>query len=467
MRATSAGFLGALLLLGAVRGARADDPKQGDAERARLLAEAKEKDEKDRADFEARVNAAIDRGVAWMKAQQKNDGSYPGFDVAKIQASSYDAMDPGLGALVVLTLAHCGVTADDDSVKRGLLAVQSQYSLVKKNNSVMVYVAATILLALDAVYHRMVGGAEEEVKKDRYGAFVVPKKPPHCEIPAAVRSWMEELAKFLIATQLQPSGGWRYPGNPIGSEDGPSDLSNHQYALLALDAASRCGIPVPPETWIRATEYVLREQEEEGVETPVYVENDAWEPGDDKTPRFLEVAKVQARGWSYLPGKGTLCTGAMTCAGLTSLAVCEERLWVAKKLDPALKKRMGVSMLDGLAWLSDNFAVDQNPTPGGASQWHFYYLYGLERTGAKCGVKWLGQNDWYRLGAEYLLSVQSKDGGWPTAAETQQAADTSENRLTQSCFALLFLKRATRKPVIPVTPPILTNPGNGPPADGR
>jgi hypothetical protein len=279
---------------------------------------------------------------------------------------------------------------------------------------------------------------------------------------------MSELAKFLISSQVVLRGGWRYPGNPIGSEEAETDLSNTQYALLGLDVASRCGVDVPAEVWIRAANYVLKEQESEGLDTSVWIENPAWQPGDDVTPQFLEATKTQARGWTYAPGGKTLPTGAMTAAGLTVLSLCKERLWVAQKLDAALRKRIDAALLQGLAWLSENFAADDNPTPGGQSQWHFYYLYGLERAGTKMGVRWMGKNDWYRAGAEYLLSVQSKDGGWPTAAEVRTAADTSENRLTQTCFALLFLKRATekQKPVFPVTPPTLTG-GDAPPVDNR
>ena len=43
---------------------------------------------------------------------------------------------------------------------------------------------------------------------------------------------------FLVASQVRPAGGWRYPGNPVDSIEADTDLSNTQYALLALDAAA-------------------------------------------------------------------------------------------------------------------------------------------------------------------------------------------------------------------------------------
>ena len=99
--------------------------------------------------------------------------------------------------------------------------------------------------------------------------------------------------------------------------------------------------------------------------------------------------------------------------------------------------------------------MDKNPEASDApAQWHYYYLYGLERAGMKAGVKYFGKHDWYREGAEYLLSAQTKSGGWPEGGGEGRVADHTESPITQTCFALLFLKRSTRKPLIPMTPTI-------------
>jgi hypothetical protein len=415
----------------------------------------------DRAEFESRVNAAIERGAAWLKTQQRNDGSYPRF-ADRLNPGTYDPMDLGLIALVALTLAHCGVPADDDSIQRAFRWCQSEYSKMKKNGKVMVYAAATLLMALDAIHNQAV--PEPEVKRDRYGAPVPPAKPPPCKYTAASKAWVEELVAFLVKSQVLPCGGWRYPDNPVGSVEGATDLSNTQYAILGLDAAARCGFSAPEETWRKAAEYALTEQEEEGIETPVYMENESWKPGDDPAKRLVEAAQVQAKGWSYLPDRTEPPTGAMTCAGITILAVAKERLWALKKLDPAFSRKLDGGILSGLGWLSEHFTVEDNPDP--PAQWHYYYLYGLERVGAKTGVRWIGTNDWYRAGADHLLAAQTPEGGWPESAMLGKPADHTESAITQTCFALLFLKRATRRPWIPVTPPVLTGSGE-PPADNR
>ena len=51
----------------------------------------------------------------------------------------------------------------------------------------------------------------------------------------------------------QRDGHWRYP------EDG-LDLSNTQYALLGLWAASRCGFKIPESVWFKSLEWLRSRQ---------------------------------------------------------------------------------------------------------------------------------------------------------------------------------------------------------------
>jgi hypothetical protein len=417
--------------------------------------------------LQKQIDAAIERGAAWLRARQRKNGSYPGFGDG-LPPNTYNPLDVGLNALVIQTLAHCGVGADDDAIDKCLAFCRYHYAggkgswNLKGNDKVMVYVAATLVLALDAIHAK--GRPEVQIKRDRYGHAIPPKTKP-CKIPTRDRKWIRELVDFLVRTQVKPSGGWRYPDNTVDSVEAETDLSNTQYALLALDVAARCGIEAPVDTWKLAGEHLLREQEDEGIDVPIWVENEAWEEGLEGVERFRQVGTTQARGWCYLPGKPTLSTGSMTCAGVTCLAIVKERLWAGKALEPALSRRLDGGMLDGLAWLSDHFTVQDNPDPG-ENPWHFYYLYGLERTGAKTGVGSVGRHDWYREGARYLVDTQTPEGGWQAASVAGRQADETESEITQTCFALLFLKRATREPLVPMTPPTLTG-GEGAPVDNR
>jgi hypothetical protein len=89
---------------------------------------------------------------------------------------------------------------------------------------------------------------------------------------------------------------------------------------------------------------------------------------------------------------------------------------------------------EGLAWLAKNFTVSKNPGKDGGGEWHYYYLYALERVGMLCETERIGSHPWYSTGAKFILDAQQPDGSWKAGEEA--AWDT--------CFAILFLKRATR-----------------------
>jgi hypothetical protein len=274
---------------------------------------------------------------------------------------------------------------------------------------------------------------------DRYAA---PKKRA-CKFPKDVEEIVRYLVLWLVGKQEEQV--WRYPGGHEGNQD----LSNTQYALLALQAAARCGIEAPANVYKRALAYLLEQQEKKGPEVVRWIPNPAYEPGtDDHYGPFTAQSKDKARGWGYLPGEPVGASGSMTTAGIAGLSICRDRLRALDALDKDTDKRIDRSLLDGIAWLAKEFRVDTNPgaTPG----WHYYYLYGLERAGAMTGLQYFGKRDWYREGAEFLIKAQMRDGGWPEATNDRNAR--FQIRLTQTCFALLFLRRATVPPALPVGP---------------
>ncbi len=449
--------------------AGADDPAKDAAKAAERQAKidaAKVAEAKDKAEFQGRVNDAIDRGVAWLRTRQKATGGFPGMP-GTIPGVSYNPMDLGVNALVLLTLAKSGVPAEDKALDRLKSYCLADYAEMKGKRNVKTYTAAVLLMALDALYNPQ---AKEEATSstDRYGATATRKKTP-CKYPGAVQSLVNELVKFLLNAQFAKVGGWRYPGNDVGAPAGEVDMSNTQYALLGLNAACRCGATVPVAVWTTVMEYVLKEQEKDGLPTELWIPNADWSPGLDDVPKFVSAGKRKARGWTYLTGLKDPCTGSMTTAGIASLAIVKERLADAGKLPPEISHRLDTGMLDGLAWLTDAFTVTDNPVmPPGAALWHFYYLYGLERVGELTGIKYVAKNDWYRKGADYLLGAQDpKDGHWQAGEKAGLPKDNTESDVVETCFALLFLKRATTPPAVPITPPVLTGGSDAPPADNR
>ena len=66
---------------------------------------------------------------------------------------------------------------------------------------------------------------------------------------------------------------------------------------------------------------------------------------------------------------------------------------------------------------------------------HYYYLYALERLGIFLDTETFGPHEWYPRGVEYLLAKQAPDGQWNEGPWP--------GPITETCFAILFLKRAT------------------------
>ncbi|MBN4055030.1 hypothetical protein JYT15_00825, partial [Acidimicrobium ferrooxidans] len=93
---------------------------------------------------------------------------------------------------------------------------------------------------------------------------------------------------------------------------------------------------------------------------------------------------------------------------------------------------------DGLIWMNLNYTVTANPY---GRRGHYYYLYALERVGILGGISLIGDHNWYSDGAKYLVSAQKpvdKDNAF-----WDEKDEIAPSDLIDTCYALLFLKKAT------------------------
>jgi hypothetical protein len=226
---------------------------------------------------------------------------------------------------------------------------------------------------------------------------------------AANVQWLENAQIRPGDQQLWP-GAWSYSDSKRGR---PGDNSNTQYALLGLHAASEAGVQIKPTVWELSRLYWERCQKIDG-------------------------------SWAYTP-ESNISTASMTCAGISSLIITGLRRFQGEEyLDRESIQNCGKGGVNkhlraGIDWLANHFQVGQNF--GAGAQWKYYYLYGLERAGRLSGVRFFGQHDWYRLGAEELVHEQSKLRGFWTGGVVE-----AEPVLATS-FALLFLAKG-RAPVL-------------------
>ena len=217
---------------------------------------------------------------------------------------------------------------------------------------------------------------------------------------------IEELIDKLISWQ-RPQGDWAYP-------HGASDLSCTQYAALGLWIGHKRGMKIDTRVWHKLLESVESYRGE--VEM---LDNNIAEGRTGAT-------KLESAGYSYRPSRDAnqKPTGSMTSAAITIMEVCKAGL--GRKMSRSKRNKVNDRIEAALRWLSHRFAVDKNPNGGH----EYYYLYGLERIGALTKREQFGPHWWYTMGAKHLIATQDKTvGNWGSVNDT--------------CFALLFLRRAT------------------------
>lgn len=297
------------------------------------------------APLSVRVNLAIAHGVKNLLGHQQQDGRWLGDE------TRYPG---GLTAFVAYTLLKSGVRRSDPGVNAALRA-------------------------LSGIPHRSTYGTGARLLL--YQAL---------GDPAAWREQAQACADALVSFQRE--GLWGYPEDPI-------DLSNVQFALLGLRAASDMGIEVPERTLEDAAQAL-------------------WRMHDEPTGGFRYHLDTPA-------------TAGITAATLGDVALLEEFARSRRGIGTPLSKHKKETAR-AEAFLIERFDPARNAW--GPRAWtpsfHHCHLWAIQRYCELKGLEDLGGRDWYREGAEYLVATQKADGGWG-----EQIHDT--------CFALLFLRRTT------------------------
>lgn len=327
------------------------------------------------------VRAAVERGVKFLETQK--GGSL------------------GVQALVGLTLAKSGARPDHPQIKDAVALVEQELKSGAENFKHDIYSTGVSIMFLVAV----------NPKKHRY------------DIETLVRS---------LHLRQKADGAWGYP---LDSAQGKTcDTSMTQFAVLGLwEATDQAEIETPSDVWERVAMWLLRTQDPSGGFGYQGIVS------DDPSKRVKQSGALHS----------------MTVAGVCSVYICRDRLGQAvlrnrtdDDLPPALvrvddgakkstaktdvdARLLAKARSDGNHWISDKFTIDK---PTG---WLHYYLYALERyeTFRQMEGKRPGGNQWYDRGARFLIDSQASNGSWESQAKNPP----------DTCFALLFLLRSTKK----------------------
>ncbi|AGA26186.1 vWA domain-containing protein [Singulisphaera acidiphila] len=298
------------------------------------------------------IAQAIERGVAFLKAQQEPRGHW--------SFSFNHDHTLGITALAGLALMENGIDRADPSITRASSVV---HSLAIRSTQTYDLALAILFLARAQVETR---GPDDRL--------------------------IQRLAARLAAGEQ--GGMWTYtvPLESVEDDERPrrrsSDLSrrvgevgdnsNTQFALLGIWAASRHGFD--PNASLAAIDSHFRRS-------------------PDRRGR-----------WGYVSGAAG--TDSMTCAGLMGLAISAARPNLAER---QTARARGAALAADPIFANALQAVAKDARKIGQNS-DIYYIWSLERVCVALGLRNLDGFDWYETGAHELLRRQMDDGGWPEPA---------------------------------------------------
>jgi hypothetical protein len=354
---------------------------------------------------QAEVNAAVVRGVRYLKTTQADSGTW-----------AAGGLPPtGCAALPGLTLLECGVPPGDPNVQKA-----AEYVRKAAPGLSMTYELSLAVLFLDRLGDprdeehirtlalRLVAG---QTATGGWG-YECPVLPPPAQkqlaslladaegrpearlAPLAGPALLPEVQNLPVARDLRSL-------KPESFRSFVGDNSNSQFAVLALWVARRHAVPL------------------ERTATLVVA-------------RYRGSQEASGR-WLYTPGQ--VFSPSPTCAGLLGLAVGQGV--AVEKGGPTLPPDQDPAVQKALGYLGGEIGRLANRRKGEpVPMADLYFLWSLERVAVLHGLKTIDGRDWYGWAKEVLLANQQPKGNW------QGGRYPSANPLPDTCFALLTLLQA-------------------------
>lgn len=367
-------------------------------------------------ELDARARAALNRGVAWLRATQDERGGWmaskeaAGTDQARASAAAGTAVT----GLAIKALAQVGDPALAGPIDRALRFVREEAFASGRfvpdpGGSLGNYVAASVAMGLAAL-----------------------DRPDELPLLEETVDWLKQNqwdhTEGLAATQ-----DW-YGGAGYGNWGRP-DLSNTQ---LLLDALHDAGVSQDDPTVQRALAFVTRSQNLASTNPASWAQSGANDGGFIYTPAnggesFASDAAGEGRYGEKLPAGSprTLRSyGSMTYAGLKSLLYAG-----LAPDDPRVKAARG--------WIALHWGFQENPGLG--AQGLYYYRHAMARALAVNGERTITAtdgsiHDWRAELIDSLVAAQRPDGAWSNTTTRWQ----EDQPALVTCYALLALEEALK-----------------------
>jgi hypothetical protein len=373
---------------------------------------------------QATINARIEMGKKFLQKEQKALGHWGTTDKPK------DGHNIGYTALVGLTLVECGVPTTDPGLKKAANIVRG--AAVDLDST---YELALAILFLD----RMKDKVDKRVIQFLAGRLISAQMPSggwgyktHKYNEPSILALLAGLRKLSdptkdadltkiraslpddmrrLAVIIDPGPG-RLPADAKDKRhdlfDATTDNSNTHFAMLGLWAARKYDIPVD-RTFMLVN-------------------------------RRFRTSQGTSGTWAYdFVRTGADGSGAHTCIALLGVAIGHV---VAP--EPGVKPEADPVILNAFVALSKSVGepagdIANRPTVKAAGG--LYFLWAMERIAVLYDLQKLGKKDWYQWGAEILVCNQAANGSWD-----EDGGYPGQSPIVNTCFALLFLKRANLTP---------------------
>jgi squalene-hopene/tetraprenyl-beta-curcumene cyclase len=313
--------------------------------------------------LKAKVEAGIEKGLAFLGKQQKPDGSWSTPD------------HPAITALCVA--AHLkspgGKHAKVKAVRDGL-------DFVRKNAK-----------PDGGIYGKGMGNYNTSIC---LATFALAGDPKDARLIDSARKYLTD-GQVKNPAKSEQEGGWGYES---GGRMGRPDLDNTVFALEALRLTEKQKAGGDELAWKNAIEFVSRCQNLPSTNQEKWASDDPENRGG-----FVYYPGESPAGETEIAGKKVPRSyGSMSYAGLLSLLHAE-----VKKDDPRI--------VAALEWLQEHFNVDQNPGLG--TQGLYYYYFIMAKALSAAGVDELSvasgkRVNWRAQLSRKLLELQKPDGSW-------------------------------------------------------
>jgi outer membrane biosynthesis protein TonB len=417
------------------------------------------------AEEQQKVNKAIDDAISFLKKSQNDTGSWgpPG---EKIGQGHWAA---GYTALAGLALIEAGVSPEDAQIQKAAKLIRSAAP-----NLDATYEVSLSILFLDRLKDpkkdertiqmlaaRLIAG---QTASGGWG-YKVPARLYEPTRDAASKSMLTALRALNPTPPNDPSPRERpsrfglciKTGDDMRSKGGAGPDDPEKARKAAVSKLDPAWLKIRP-VFANIANLAMTEPEDGKRSDPLYPKPDnsnthfallaLWAARKHDVPtertyallaRRFRTDQAEDGTWGY-DFKKPENRPAMTCVALLALAIghvlsIDQDANAKLEQDPkvlkafaALGKRVGAptGRMEGL------------PQPNQAGG--LYFLWAVERIAVLYDVRQLSGKDWYRWGAEILVSSQTPDGSWANGGYH------GENAVVNTCFALMFLKRANLTP---------------------